>query len=395
MKKICLLFVLLFGLSAKAQPFSIDTLFVSEMKYDFICISVLDSIYVLQKYNLNRQGRDNTYIVMPSSVDTLNIKTSKVPIHFGEYIFFDYNFNDKSLPVWSYSSGLQYQHFDSPFFSDFGGEYLVMLSGTSEDDYQINYYNPLTKEKTPFIKFKDLPIPTISKYAPKGDWGFPRPFIIDDKRALINLCYTFDESGYDYTYFKEENKFFLLENELKDLSPVYDYTIITNDRKAVAFRISYMEEGDYRTKYVLYTNELEPIGEILLRNTPTGLNMQKGKFSGYFLTAHLDNLYSAVFYYELNPTLELAMYKAFHDGILTQEDISGLTKKELGILRNLLFAKHNYQFDSMYYQAYYKTMEFYQVLDKKSRTKNINHLLTEADKANIALIRAAEEKAQQ
>jgi hypothetical protein len=390
MKKLILIISLLINLTVVGQPFPIDTVFIGEMRYDVISINVKDSIYCLRVNNHRREGRNNTYIFIHNSVDTLNITGHERPIHFGEYLFFDNNYSGKNRPVWSYSDGLQYLNFDSPFFSDLGGDYIVMISGTNEADYLIDHFNPITNEKTLFLVFKDIPIPTISRFAPEGDWGVSRPFIIDDERAIIEIGYDINESGYNYYYFKHGNDIKII-NELKDGTSTIDETLISNDRKVIAIGIRNNRQGERSiTRPNLFTANLEHIGEILLRSTPTGLNMQKGKFSGYFLSAHLDNNFYAAFYYELNPTLELAMYKAFQNGILTQQDIKGLSKKELGILRNLLFAKHNYKFDSLYYQAYFKTLDFYVQLGRDSRTKNINHLLTEADKANIALIKSAE-----
>jgi hypothetical protein len=380
---------MLYSLSSNAQSFTLDTLFVGKERYDYIRLSAVDSNYVLRTSNNRRQGRDNTYIIKPSSVDTLNIRTSQIPIHFGEHLFFDYNYSEKNRPAWSQSNVLEYFNYDNRFYSDLGGEFVVIISGSSEADYSIDFFNPITREIKPLIKFQDLSLPTLPSHTFDGDWGVSRPFIIDEKKAILEIVYS-DVSGFTYFYFKNKNGIKLITELLEGATSISENTIISIDRKSIAFRINYREGVELNTKSILFTANIEPVGEILLRNTPTGLNMKKGKFSGYFLSAHLDNDFYAAFYYELNPTLELAMYKAFHNGILTQQDIKGLSKKELGILRNLLFAKHNYQFDSLYYQAYFKTLDFYVQLGRDSRTKNINHLLTEVDKANIALIRAAE-----
>jgi hypothetical protein len=127
-----------------------------------------------------------------------------------------------------------------------------------------------------------------------------------------------------------------------------------------------------------------------------GINMQNGRIVHYFVNSYLDyetrrQAIEVIIPYEFVPTLEIAMYNTYNNKLLTAKDIDGLTKLQLGILRNLVFAKHNYKFERQFYQAYFNLFAFYNSVDMmKTRTKNINHLLTEADKANLALIRAAE-----
>jgi hypothetical protein len=85
------------------------------------------------------------------------------------------------------------------------------------------------------------------------------------------------------------------------------------------------------------------------------------------------------------------MYKAYNDTALSQQDIEGLGKYELGILRNLIFAKHNFSFESEFYQAYFNLYCFYNTKEMRStRSKDVNSNLSEADKANIQLITHAE-----
>jgi len=77
--------------------------------------------------------------------------------------------------------------------------------------------------------------------------------------------------------------------------------------------------------------------------------------------------------------------------MLKKEDLKGFGKYELGILRNLIFAKYNYAFSSEFYQAYFNLYEFYGNKEaQKSRVKDVNNKLTETDKANIKLIKEIE-----
>ncbi|MCB9002687.1 MAG: YARHG domain-containing protein, partial [Bacteroidales bacterium] len=96
------------------------------------------------------------------------------------------------------------------------------------------------------------------------------------------------------------------------------------------------------------------------------------------------------------PKLDIAMYKAYNDTLLTNDEVAGFGKYELGILRNLIFAKHNYDFSTEFYQAYFNLYAFYNNEEmRKTRTKDVNGKLTETDKANLKLIKEQEAKISQ
>ncbi|MEQ8415313.1 MAG: YARHG domain-containing protein [Imperialibacter sp.] len=87
-----------------------------------------------------------------------------------------------------------------------------------------------------------------------------------------------------------------------------------------------------------------------------------------------------------NETIELetALFKVYSDSILLQRDLEKLSESDLGILKNLVFAKHNYRFQSLYYQAIFNLFEFYNSeLKRKRRTIDVNALLSDIDKKNL------------
>jgi hypothetical protein len=96
--------------------------------------------------------------------------------------------------------------------------------------------------------------------------------------------------------------------------------------------------------------------------------------------------------YYPNRILEELIYKVIHESNIVNSELMNLNKKQLSILRNSVFAKHNYKFDSVYYQAFFNRYSFYYD-EVESRTKNIT--LTEIDKQNLKLIKEAEKKAKE
>lgn len=124
-----------------------------------------------------------------------------------------------------------------------------------------------------------------------------------------------------------------------------------------------------------------------------GMNISNGELQYHYIKSSLNDREEVIIPYVFNPQLDIQMYRAYTDEILTEKDIEGFGKYELGILRNLLFAKHNYAFKSEFYQAYFNIFEFYGGFNiGYPRESNVDNKLTAADKANIALIRAAEKK---
>jgi hypothetical protein len=126
-----------------------------------------------------------------------------------------------------------------------------------------------------------------------------------------------------------------------------------------------------------------------------GVNQQQGKIIQYFMYSYLDNddKNEVIVPYIFSPRLDILMYNVYNSKILDKEDIKGLGKYELGILRNVIFAKYNYAFSSEFYQAYFNLYEFYGDWQKrKTRAKDVSQLLTEADKENIKFLKETAEK---
>ena len=76
---------------------------------------------------------------------------------------------------------------------------------------------------------------------------------------------------------------------------------------------------------------------------------------------------------------------------LTKEELNELALENVLILKNFVFARHHYDFNSPFYQAYFNLFFFYSDPDKE-KTKNVNSLLTETDKHNLKLIKEEIEK---
>lgn len=100
-----------------------------------------------------------------------------------------------------------------------------------------------------------------------------------------------------------------------------------------------------------------------------------------------DSTSSVDFNLQLKYDIEKAFYYIYYDSLIDKTTLDNMNKHELSLVKNFIFAKHNYQFSSIFYQAYYNTFSFYNSSKSKQyRTKEVSHLLTEADKKNLDLI---------
>jgi hypothetical protein len=75
----------------------------------------------------------------------------------------------------------------------------------------------------------------------------------------------------------------------------------------------------------------------------------------------------------------------FLNGILEIESLISFSKDELRLLRNMIYAKYGYKFNSNELNNYFSKFNWYQ-----SAESNVDNALTEIDKKNIALIQEIE-----
>jgi hypothetical protein len=116
-------------------------------------------------------------------------------------------------------------------------------------------------------------------------------------------------------------------------------------------------------------------------------NYDNGKITSIMVHSILDDEKKVFVPYKFTLPLERTYYRVFNSESIMPEDLTLFGEYELSMVKNFIFAKHNYKFDSEFYQAYFNLFEFYHSETKrKNRTKEINHLLTKSDKANLSLL---------
>ena len=147
---------------------------------------------------------------------------------------------------------------------------------------------------------------------------------------------------------------------------------------------------------LISSKDLEDITHSIKKHQPwkiMGENIQGGKNQFFYLRSQLDNKEKVIVSYKLDKAFEKVAYQIFKGHLIYKDQVKPLNAEQLGILKNLVFAKYNYAFSTDFYQAYFNLFEFYN--DEKmraSRTKNMNGLLTEADTKNLEVIDKALKK---
>lgn len=148
-------------------------------------------------------------------------------------------------------------------------------------------------------------------------------------------------------------------------------------------------------RFILGGNETIPFQCTLCEyGTHTaGIRVENNKLKYVYLGVDYFEGYQKATYflpYKFDSRLWHLIDQVFNDQRLYQTDLQKLDFFQLSILKNSIFAKHNYQFDSDFYKAYFSLFTFYANREAgKARTKNVNDLLTGNDQSNLTSIFSA------
>lgn len=294
---------------------------------------------------------------------------------------------------------------------DIDSYFLVGIAGTAV--YELN---PNTLQKDFLFDMKNSVCTTPPCYGFDNREDINSIFSIHANSLFIQTCVTDDNSpecgfiGY-YIYDRKNNQ---IENITERVKKYIDPKCKETERSEVfiksndgQFLRAYTEKiSDYCTADIdkswladatlNYNGDLLCLGEKYFGINPPaigGFTIQNNAIDSYYFFSKLDNGKQVIVPYKFLPNLEKSMLKAYSNGNIERDEIIGLGKDELAILRNLIFAKHNYDFDSDFYKAYFNLYCFYNTDEmRSSRTKDINNKLTDNDKKNLNLIKSLEGK---
>ena len=363
-------------------------------KPDISSFLIADTLKI-EVYKKNQ--KEYTLFINDNPIDVLK-QFNKMPLVYNRRIFFNYN-TENDCKIYYYEGKID--SFQVTFEVDNG-----LLQYFTYDYLKENIYivNPITGSKKLFKHFEfDDSEKTITQI-----------FFIDFNSVFVEVCTYEGESCGKYNFYQVSPSG-MIEITEKIMFPwskkeyqmqFFKIHFMSNDKKYLLTNNRFSGQTSNMDKTItrILTNNFDEVGYALTIRTDflRGYNVQKGVIQNYFLTSYIDvenpinrTLIFVLVSYKFNPELESSMYKAYNNILLTPKDITGFGKYELGILRNLIFAKYNYGFGSEFYQAYFNLYEFYCSSDKRKSRKNmddVSRLLTDIDKANVKMIQDADIK---
>jgi hypothetical protein len=206
-----------------------------------------------------------------------------------------------------------------------------------------------------------------------------------NNKILIYAAYFEAGDYYDETIIILDLNLNVLTNILPDSENKY----IVNS----CLRKRFVENIDFLVIDSLILNSnLKVVANILeSQSYRIGLYIQDTCYNNIIISEHDDEHYY-ILIKDVTMSMEILFYKIYHNQIIQTDKLRKLSKNQLRIMKNFIFAKHNYKFESKYLQLIYNSYNFYRY-KKNSRTKNIS--LTEVDKQNLKLIKEAEKKAKE
>jgi len=277
----------------------------------------------------------------------------------------------------------------------------------TEEDYAVSSQNPFNKKLyrlNPYTGLKEKLICDLDLIYKDSI----RLFELDQIQILyeLNEDNILIETGYCEHGGCEHINYFICDTRsgsVKRLHHIYrrEYDNATND--LIFFysdnkqKYHLGEYGDYGVRneehkgYFIFDGDLKVISRALPRYAENiGFNYVKGKIDSYNIKSRLDDERKVIVPYKLDFSLERSMLRIHDDQLMLPEDVRLLDSYAGNILKNFVYAKHNFKFIDIFYEAYFNLFDFYGNDSKKiSRLTNVDKLLTPMDSKNLEIINGA------
>lgn len=335
-----------------------------------------------------------------ASIDSNGLKMNDLPIAFNGVVFFNSKSSLSNQYKKVFFKNNKSETYSSVFSYDNGLKHLYKIGS---DLLKIYSFNPITSESKLYCDFGDVIQKEVTDEGEEPLEEIVDVFFITPTSCIVKICFF---GPYSSCW---KSRYFLVKDDgyKEEITAKFNYK---TDKEIESFTssIQFVSNGFVREKIDLqvienksyhqlqnnrlFDNDFSVVSELLYM-TPQlrGVNSKNGNVQFYYLRSIVNNQKSVLLPYKFIPELDLAMYKAYNNSTLSKEDIKGFGKYELGILRNLIFAKHNYDFSSEFYQAYFNLYAFYNATEmRNTRTKDVNEKLTGTDKVNLGLIKSME-----
>jgi hypothetical protein len=218
--------------------------------------------------------------------------------------------------------------------------------------------------------------------------------------VLVETC-VFDGGIYDFKYYLVTSKevgplnFSALQADVETLTVDEEELFRLNfyfSHSEFEFLMASVDYGNLPDHTdLIFSKDLKDTTHIIQKHQPweiIGENIQGGKNQFFYLRSKLDDGKKIIVSYKIEERFEKTAHQIFKGQVISKDQLKTFNEDQLAVLKNLVFAKHNYGFNSEFYQAYFNLFKFYNDEKKRaSRTKDMTDLLTEADLSNLETIK--------
>jgi hypothetical protein len=389
MKKIVLIYFLLFAILGihKAQ--------VIEIFKDEDLLMIIRNNRSILKINekISPLGKNMAITYLDSIIDTVDYVRNSVPISMNleklilSYTSYSYNTNESQFQSIDICTGekISFEPLYNKcykFYSD-----LLITDTIINNIPVIRFYDHTERKVRKSIAIKNLiKNQTISEI-----------FVSNSKSMLLIKTGQMDDEGTGYIncHYYTLN---INNNDLNEISIQQKQFLknFSNTEEIIGYQDIYGSNFFCKNGYYM-DDEFQFKSPILTRLIYSydlaGYNVQNNTISSFYYFSRTDEHVGYGFSEVIIPLritieTEKALYNIYNDKPVDKAELKNMNKYDLDILRNMVFAKHNYKFDLEFYQAYFNTFEFYSSeAMRNSRTKDVGKLLTPADKQNLEAIK--------
>lgn len=397
MKKII---IILSGIVLSSTLNAQNTVFMDRDSLEYFSIINTDTIYEVRRtYYKPRMynERQRLQYLNSEAIDSSGVSFRYYPKLIGDLLYSS-KYDRQSQKTTVYNIDLQHHRLNLLLESDI----FLPKEGIWSDKSDGKVNGVVLKyvfEENKIIEFNDL-IDFFShdEISGLGD-EICRTVEINKSTVLVETCVS-DGGIYNF-------KYYLVTSE--DVNPVNFLALKTDDQTRTTdeeefFRVNfYFSHSDYdflmtAVDYsnlpehtdLIFSKNLEDTTHVIKKHQPwkiMGENIQRGENQFFYLRSTMDNGEKVIVSYKVDQAFEKVAYHIFKGHLIKTNHVQTFNTEQLGILKNLVFAKYNYSFSNDYYQAYFNLFGFYNDEKKRDfRTKDMSRLLTKVDTKNLDVI---------
>jgi hypothetical protein len=386
---------------------SIDSLYKRTYSDDLDYLGLFDNNVLKQ---LHQSIKDQYLFFNSQNIDTCGIRIYTFPKYLNDTILI-VGIDKKNIQtIYFLKNNCLLKISEGEIFQHGFSSNLIVLKNSAI----IYLYNISEKSETEILNISER-LKFRQKWLEDNQMTITDEFWIDNEKLFFSFascpvsCSDYRHYLFNKTTLELKELKFLKSNKKSAIDEFTCFEMIDSNHKKLFGYTSHSLDSNIIGRW-LFNDTLKRVTKLVSMNQSSMIEAPEGHFDyespiiagydyqnksllGINYRSDLDNKFNVIVPYKFSIAQELAMLKVYYDSLLTQKEVSSFGKYELSVLRNLIFAKHNYKFESEFWQAYFNLFEFCRSDEKrKSRNREVEKLFTGVDRKNLELIKKAEKK---